>query len=133
MSEEKKTTPFDFANAIMREGPTTELRVNSETESGYVSYLINRSLSFGYDTVIAANEMNSRPHLEKAMQYDFLRHTIAPKKRFNKWIKRPELSNEISIIMEYFGYNERQAIEAKKLLSESDISKITKKTRKGGE
>jgi len=64
-----KVTPFDWINSIQHN--KTDMMTDEYMEKSYNSFIINRGLSFGADTVIYANEMNSRPHLDKKMQYDF--------------------------------------------------------------
>jgi hypothetical protein len=78
-----KINPFDFVNAIHY--TKESLIVDDWSEKQYNSFIVNKSLSFGADTVIPANEMNSRPHVERRLQFDFLINTIRPRKRFNKW------------------------------------------------
>lgn len=58
------------------------------TEKMYEPFLVNRALSYYPDCILSANEMNIQPFLEKKMQYDYLLHTIRPRKRFSKWIKK---------------------------------------------
>ena len=93
--------------------------------------MVNKSLSHGSDTVHVANEMNSRPHIDKKMQYDFLIGIVRKKKRFNKWIK-PERESSIEIVKEYFGYTDTKAIEALRILSDDDLQSIIKLLNKGG-
>lgn len=83
--KEPAISPFDFINAITFN--KTDLIVDDWSEKQYVPYIINKGLSYGADTVIPANEMNSRAHLDKKLQFQFLINNIRPRKRFNKWIK----------------------------------------------
>ena len=92
---------------------------------------MNKSLSHGQDTVVAANEMNARPHIDPKLQYDFLRGIIRKKRRFNKWLKA-EKEEHIEIVKEYFGYNNVKAMEALRILRESDIEQMKSLIKKGG-
>ena len=77
IEEDYKTpsiSPFDFINSINY--TKDNLIVDDWSEKQYNSYVINRGLSFGTDTIIQANEMNSRPHLDKKLQYQFLINII---------------------------------------------------------
>lgn len=115
----KKLTPFDFINSINYD--KTDLMAEGN-ESNYTAYIVNRGLGFGADTVIAANEMNSRPHIDSKMQYDFLRSVIRKAKRYNKWLKSEE--EDLEAIKEYFGYSYEKAKDAMKLLSVQQVAEI---------
>ena len=127
--KQKAISPFDFANSI---NYTKEnLMVDDWSEKQYNAFIINKSLSHGIDTVVAANEMNARPHLDAKLQYDFLQGFVRKKKRFNKWLKAEKEEN-LEIIKEYFGYSNVRAQEALRLLSETDIEAIKGLLKKGG-
>lgn len=122
-------SPFDFINAIHYS--KENLIVDDWTEKQYNSYIINKGLSYGPDTVIPANEMNSRPHLDKKLQNSFLINIIRPKKRFNKWIK-PEKIDAIEVVKEYYGYSTEKARQILPLLDTEKIEIIKTRLIKGG-
>ena len=122
-------SPFDFVNTIT--DSKKDLIVDDWSERQYNPFIINKSLSFGADTVIQANEMNSRPHLDKKMQYDFLRSIIPAKKRYTKWLKGEKLE-AIDIVKEYYGYNTSKAQEAVSILSPQQVNSLKQKLKKGG-
>ena len=126
----KKISPFDFANSINY--TKEELIVDERTEKEYNPFIVNRAMGFGKDTVIAGNEMNSRPHLDNKLQYDFLRSVVRKAKRYNKWLKSEE--ENIEAIQKFFGYSFMKAKEALNLLSETEIDliKLHLNTSKGG-
>jgi hypothetical protein len=126
----KKINPFDFINSISYS--KQDLMVDDTKEREYNPYIVNRGLGFGSDTAIWANEMNSRPHIDNKMQYDFLRHTVRKGKRYNKWMKSEE--ENLEIIQEFFGYSFPKAKEALRILTpdQLDIIKHYLKTCKGG-
>lgn len=128
-TKKKSISPFDFTNSITY--TKENLIVDDWSEKQYNPFLVNKSLSHGNDTVHVANEMNSRPHIDKKMQYDFLIGIVRKKKRFNKWIK-PERESSIEIVKEYFGYTDTKAIEALRILSDDDLQSIIKLLNKGG-
>lgn len=105
--------------------------VDSDMEKQYNPYLVNRGLSYGVDTIIYANEMNSRPHIEKKGQYDFLLATIHKKKRFNKWIKSED-DETLLLIQQYLECNAERAKEALSLLTAGDLERIKAAMFKGG-
>jgi hypothetical protein len=122
-------SPFDFINAITYN--KNDLMVDDWAEKQYVPYIVNKGLSYGADTVIQANEMNSRPHLDKILQFDFLINIIRPRKRFNKWIKADKLES-IEVIKEYYGYSTEKARQVLPLLDDSKLDYLRTKLIKGG-
>lgn len=124
-----KISPFDFVNAIHY---TKEaLMVDEWSEKQYNSFVVNKSLSFGADTVHAANEMNSRPHLDKRLQFDFLINTIRPRKRFNKWLKADKVQ-DLEVVKQYYHYNTEKAQQALRILSPDQINTIKERLNTGG-
>ena len=114
-------SPFDFINSI---NYTKEnLIVDEWSEKQYSPYIVNKGLSFSHDTVIPANEMNSRPHLDKTLQYSFLINIVRPRKRFNKWIK-PEMIESLETVKEYYGYNTEKARQVLSIHSSEQINTL---------
>jgi hypothetical protein len=122
-------SPFDFINAIHHS--KEELIVDEWSEKQYSPWLINKGLSYGADTVIYANEMNSRPHITARLQFDFLINTVRPRKRFNKWLK-PETVDALETVQEYYGYSIDKARQVLPLLSDVQLEIIKKRLNKGG-
>jgi len=122
-------SPFDFVKSI---NDTKENLITDDwSEDQYNAFIVNKALSFTPDTIIYANEMNSRPHLEKVLQYQFLINIVRKKKRFSKWIKKEKIE-AIDIIKEYYGYNTDKARQAVSILSKKQIDDIKSKLYKGG-
>jgi hypothetical protein len=124
-----KISPFDFVNAIHYS--KENLIVDEWSEKQYNAFVVNKSLSFGADTVIPANEMNSRPHLEKRLQFDFLINTIRPRKRFNKWLKAEKIE-DLEVVKQYYNYNTEKALQALRILSPEQINTIKERLNIGG-
>lgn len=129
IEKKKAISPFDFANSIFFS--KEDLIVDEWSEKQYNPYIVNKALSYGPDTVIAGNEVNSRPHLDKKMQYDFLRGIVSKRKRYNKWLK-PEKEEKLTVIKQYYGYNNTKASEALRLLTDEQFTNIEKRLNKGG-
>ena len=107
------------------------LEEDSLTESEYVPFIINRTLSYFPDTVLYANEINLRGHLDNRLQNDYLLNSIRKKKRFSRWLK-PELQNDVDVIKEYYSCNYRKAHEIAKILTSDQLSLIHKRMKRGG-
>ncbi len=122
-------SPFDFINAIQYS--KDKLIVDDWSEKQYNPYIVNKGLSYGHDTIIPANEMNSRPHLPKNLQFSFLINIIRPKKRFNKWIKAEKIE-ALEVIKEYYGYSTDKARQVLPLLNDDQLETIRIRLNKGG-
>ena len=125
----KTVTPFDFLNTI--NSTKKDLMEDPDNESKYVSFVVNRSLSYFNDTVLLANEMNRYHHLDEKLQYHFLLNITRKRKRFSKWVK-PDVENDIEAVKEYYGYSNDKARQVLSLLSAEQLTTIKKKVNKGG-
>ena len=123
-------SPFDYVNQILQ--GKKQLIVDDVTESEYVPFLVNRSLSYQIDCVSYANEMNRRSFIDKKLQNDFLLNTIRSKKRpFVKWAKSDK-SEDIQCIKTVYGFSDTKALEALRLLNNEQIQQLKEKTGIGG-
>jgi hypothetical protein len=101
------------------------------SEKLYKPYLMNRSLSYFQDTILYANEMNMRPHLENKLQYEYLLNTLRKRKRYAKWKKQiPDAT--VEMIMDYFGYGRSKAEDALRVLTDDQLTMIEVALDKGG-
>lgn len=97
----------------------------------YPAYVVNRCLSFFPDTLIQSNNMNRYHHLDKDMQYEYLLHSIRPRKRYSPWQKKVEHA-DLDLIKEYYGYSNAKAYEILDLLSEEDLDHMREELSTGG-
>jgi hypothetical protein len=124
------SNPFDYVNAVLQN--KKQLIVDDVTEKAYVPFMVNRSLSYHYDCIAYANEMNRRHFLDKKLQNDFLLNTVRSRKRpFAKWVKS-EKSEDIECIKLVYGLSDSKAREALRLLSDEQIQQLKEKTETGG-
>ncbi len=121
--------PFTYLNSI--NFSKEDVMIDDVAEKGYNSFLINRSMSYFYDTVGIANVMNRYHHLDNKLQYHFLINIIRKRKRFSKWMK-PETESDIEVIKQYYGYSNDKAKQVLSLLSPENIKIIKQKVSKGG-
>ena len=124
-------SPFDYVKSI-NAGKNIMRGTDNDSlmERDYNAFIVNRNYSLFADTVYLANEMNIRPNIDNQLQYEFLLNTLRPRKRFADWVKG-ERSEYVSVIKEYYGYSNKQAIEALSVLSEDQIDSIRNKVQKG--
>ena len=121
--------PFEYVNSINM--TKKDIMIDDLSEKAYAPFMINRSLSYFNDTVLMANEMNIKHHLDAKLQYQFLINMVRKRKRFSKWIK-PELDNDIEVVKEYYGYSNEKAHQVLPLLSKSQLAILKEKVNKGG-
>ena len=127
------SNPFVYADSVsatkknlMRGTANDEL-----AEKGYKPFLTNRSMSYHQDSILYANEMNMRPHLDNKPQYEYLLNTLRKRKRYAKWAKQsPDAS--VEMVMEYYGYGRSKAEEALKILTDHQLAMIEVALDKGG-
>jgi hypothetical protein len=128
-----KTNPFDYTNSIN----TTKKNLMRGTandklaEKEYAPFLTNRALSYHNDTVFYANEMNTRHHADNILQYEYLLNIVRPKKRYAKWAKKDN-DGDVSVVKEYYGYNDSKAQQALSILTKEQLIEIRHLLEKGG-
>ena len=125
-----RMSPFVFVNQI-NHGKRNLIDENPELEKEYKQYIINRALSFNYDTVLYANEMNVKNHVDSKLQFDFFLNTIRPKKRYGKWLKR-ENNGILELIKEYYKCSYAKARDYTTLLDDSQLDIIKQRLETGG-
>jgi len=121
--------PFEYLNSINY--TKKDIMVDDIAEKGYNSFMVNRSLSYFPDTVLAANEMNRYHQVDSLLQFHFLINIIRKRKRFSKWDKK-KTDSDVEVIKEYYGYNEEKALQVLQLLSTDQITELHNKVNKGG-
>ena len=97
----------------------------------YPPYIVNKCLSGHLDCILFANEMNRYHFLDKDMQYNFYLNTLRKKKRFSPWIRKDKVS-DLEYVKRYYGYNNENAAQAMKILSNEQIKFIKQKLDTGG-
>jgi hypothetical protein len=121
---------FDYLTAI--NFTKENLLVDEQSVKEYTPFIINRGLSYYVDTVLQANEMNRYPNLPKDMANDFLLASIKKKKRFSKWVKKADSSDDLNLVCDYFNYSKEKGALALTLLTESQIDTVREQMGTGG-
>jgi hypothetical protein len=124
-----KLSPFDFIDSICFS--KKDIMQTPEDEKVYQSFIINRGLSLFNDTIFFANEMNIAHSLSNKMKYDFLRFGVRKKKRYSKWPKKSK-NEDINLIKQSYGYNDRKAHEVLKLFSKEQLKFLKDELYQGG-
>lgn len=122
---------FDFLNAI---NTTKEDLIKEDPLSikEYNSFMINRGLSYFHDTILYANEMNKYSSVPKHWQFAFYLNAIPKKRRFSKWHKKDQNSEDIKLVMKAYDYSASRATEALEILTETQINQLREAYSSGG-
>lgn len=121
---------FDYVNSVTHS--KDDIFEQSNGDSTYVPFIVNRALSYYADTVLYANEINIHSDIPKQWQYDFYLHAIPRRKRFSKWAKKPPVTDDILAVQEKYKYSMEKAIEALSILTPEQLQSIHQSMDKGG-
>lgn len=123
-------SPFDYVKSINGNSSVSIMADESDRKQ-YLPFIINRSLSYHQDTVMLANEMNLNAHLDVQEQYDFLRHTVRPRKRFAKF-QKPQRKEDVDILIQEYSMNRQRAEESLAIISKDELNRLRAKQQRGG-
>lgn len=119
--------PFDYVNSASFS--KIDMSEDDGFEKDYVPFLTNKAFSMFPDTIFYAARVNCLPNLSKTLQYKYYLHSLRPRKRFSKWIKK-ERSDDLSLIREHYQCSWEKARSFLSILSIEQIEEI--KCSKGG-
>ena len=122
---------FDFLNAI-NDSKKDLIKEDPLTEKDYVPFMINRGLSYFPDTIMFANEMNKHPSIPKDWQFAFYLNGVNKKKRFSKWHKKDQNSENLKLVMREYNYSSEKAVVALELLTDENLKELRLKYIEGG-
>ena len=110
----------------------TNIMLAQDIENEYKPYNMNKNLSYSTEWIFTVNDMNGLPHLPNRLQYDYFINSIRRRSRkLESWIK-PEKSDDLEVVKEYYNYSNQKAKDSMLLLSDTEIEYIKSKTYKGG-
>lgn len=117
---------FDFIDNIL----SSREHKFQEAEK-YSQFLVNRGLSYHYDTAMLAQVANERS-MDDDLHYEFLFNSTPKKRRkFQKWSKVEE-DEDLLLIQEAYGCNLKTAIQYLSVLNTDDMVKLRECLYKGG-
>ena len=122
---------FDFLNVINYK-KNDIIRDDPQSVKEYEPYRINKFLSQNVDSILYVNEMNSRPHCDVELQFDYFINSLRERKRkAHKWLVS-ESFDDIELVKEYYGYSDAKAKIALSLLNDDELVYIKQRLDKGG-
>lgn len=126
-------SPFAFVKSITN--TKQHLMQGSENdalaERAYTAFVVNKALALYGDTVLHANEMNMRPHLDNKLQYEYFLNIIRKSPRYEKWIKA-EGSDDLEAVKQFYGLSNEKAKQALRVLTADQLKAIKEKLDTGG-
>ena len=123
-------SPFDYVKAI--QATKQNLMADPQGEKEYVSFIVNKALSSDLDTIMDANEMNRRHHLDKKMQFGYLVHHVRARKRpFHPWLKHT-VNADVAAIKVLWECSTPKALEILRVLTPEQMEGVRKITDLGG-
>jgi hypothetical protein len=126
-----ESNPFDYVKSIQKTKVDMIRGKEPEAVKGYVPFLTNRALSFYPDSVLIANEMNTKHWLDPDEQYAFHLNSVRKMDRKHSWIKKVK-DEDIADVSRYFSCNVSRASEMLAHLSPEDMKSIRKSLTGGG-
>lgn len=123
-------TPFDFIKAITYS--KEDLFQDPQAKKDYVTFIVNRGLSYFPDTLSSTNEMNQFHDIDVDQQFNFLLNICTKKKRYSPWAKKSIENEDLEAICSYFGYSKRLAKTVINTITEEQMVFIRDKFCKGG-
>ena len=122
---------FDFLNVINYK-KNDIIRDDPQSVKEYEPYRIYKFLSQNVDSILYVNEMNSRPHCDVELQFDYFINSLRERKRkAHKWLVS-ESFDDIEVVKEYYGYSDAKAKIALSLLNDDELVYIKQRLDKGG-
>lgn len=109
------------------------LMVTEVDERTYVKcrFMIHKALSFHPDLIQIVNLVNGLQDMSPRMEYEFFLNFIPMKKRRSgRWFKKSAPSLYLTTVQKYYGYNEKKAEDAMKILTIEQLAMIDNKNKK---
>lgn len=117
--------PFDIVGDI---NSSKKGLISETNEKDYNAWVVNKAFSYFPDTILHAQEMNIKAHLDNKMQHDYLMGVVRKGKRFSKWAKKDKDEDTLAI-QEFFSYNREKAKTALTILSKDQLKAIKRELK----
>jgi hypothetical protein len=125
-----KSKLFEFVDAVSHTKDAGFMD-DPTWEKEYIPFIVNRAFSYHRDSVLAANVMNERPHLQKNLQAWFYLNTLRARKRYASWHKN-SVSDDVRVVSEYYGCSLHHATSLVSLHTSEQLLTMRTRMYKGG-
>lgn len=125
--------PFDYLKSIQK----TKVDMIRDADDpvlaakAYNPFIVNKGLSFFVDSILYANEMNTRHSADNDQQYAYLINSVRSMNRKHTWFKKTK-DEDVAVVAEYYKCNRQRAEEVLEVLSGVDLKAIKKALTGGG-
>jgi hypothetical protein len=130
MAEEGEIGLFDWLNSINHH--KQDLMSSELLESKYDPFMVRRGLGMNHETLYEASNMNQLHDIDSYMQYQYLLAAIPKKKRYNKWIKKSIVSEELKMVCSFYKVNQSVGESYLRLMTNAQIEALKEWTSGGG-
>lgn len=130
MADRKKLWTYFDAATKYKDARVLE---DVDFETVYQPYPINRALSHYEQMVPIADVLNRMPQLSKALQFRFILNTVRKPSGRATWVKKPEVSEDVSRLAEYYGCSIRRASHLVSLHTPQQLKQIRRVLNRGGQ
>lgn len=96
------------------------------------SFMMNRAMSNNYDTVFFAEEGNGFKYVDVYSQYLFYFYSVNKKKRYGKWEKKSDASEDMKLVMEVYSVSASRAMEYLSVLTPDQLNALRESRMTGG-
>lgn len=129
--EENMTFKFVEAVSKSKKDLIKEAELPEEMERKYNPFITNKAFSFHLDTILHANEMNSKHWVFKDAQFRYYLGSLRPRFRKGEWFKAKK-DTDLDNIQQVYQCNRTVAKQYLKVLSKENLEVINNKVSKGG-
>lgn len=95
-------------------------------------FMMNRAMSNNFDTVFFADEGNGFKNVDVYSQYLFYFYSINKKKRYGKWEKKADVSDDLKLVMEAYQVSPPRAMEYLGVLTTNQLNSLRESQNRGG-
>lgn len=110
---------FDYINSI-----NNKSKIEKPDFNNYVPFFVNRALAQHKNTILIAQELNLLPTLSLEQHYNYAYNSVQKGKRYGKWSKKEDYTDEEQNISKFFNVSLELAREYRTVISAKDLEKI---------
>lgn len=110
---------FDYINSI-----NNKSKIEKPDFNNYVPFVVNRALAQHKNTILIAQELNLLPNLSLEQHYSYAYNSVQKGKRYGKWSKKEDYTDEEQNISKFFNVSLELAREYRTVISAKDLEKI---------
>jgi len=126
----KRVSLFDWLNDLNQD---KKYLFNSNTETDFSTFMVNRGMSQNVDTIMIANELNKQYGVTREMAHDFYFYILPKKKRYGKWAKQNnDRKEDIDLLIKHYSVNRSIATLYLSMLTQEELEQIKQMNDVGG-